>query len=489
MTRIRGFRHAAAVLLLLLPGWGLAQAQPATAGAGCSSVPLREHAGRNGALDADQHAMAQRAWRYFQNNTQASTGLVNAVDSYPSTTMWDTASYIGALVAAREFCLIDGAEFDRRAAQLLKTLQSLPLFADELPNKAYNTISAQKVNYNNAPGEIGYSALDLGRLLIWLRIVKDRYPQHADAVDRVVMRWRFCHAFDAKGQMIGAYVDAQGKTQYVQEGRLGYEEYAAKGFALWGFSVDAAQAPEPYDIQTIYGIDIPYDGRDPRKFYAHNYVVSESYVLDGLEMNWDLACDTSADDRQHSQTWMAQFAQCVYAVQETRAERTGILTARSEHQLDGPPYFVYDTVYSDGYAWNTLTEDGRYLPEVAAISLKAALGLWVLWPGSYTDKLYATIAPQFDPEHGYFEGLLENGKGPIRTFTANNNGAMLEALLYKLQGKLYRPRSDADSLWVRTRNDADARSACRAKAAAPQQCKVAALSGPKPRCVLPVPNR
>ena len=44
-------------------------------------------------------AMARTAWKYFENNYQPDTGLVNAVNDYPSTTMWDTASYMGGLMA------------------------------------------------------------------------------------------------------------------------------------------------------------------------------------------------------------------------------------------------------------------------------------------------------------------------------------------------------------------------------------------------------
>ena len=51
--------------------------------------------------------MAQVAWKYFENNTQPETGLANAVDKYPSTTMWDTASYLGALVSAYELGIIE----------------------------------------------------------------------------------------------------------------------------------------------------------------------------------------------------------------------------------------------------------------------------------------------------------------------------------------------------------------------------------------------
>jgi hypothetical protein len=67
---------------------------------------------RAGALTATELEMAKIAWRYFQNNYQPETGLVNAVDGYPSTTMWDTASYLAALVTAHRFDFIDKQIFD-----------------------------------------------------------------------------------------------------------------------------------------------------------------------------------------------------------------------------------------------------------------------------------------------------------------------------------------------------------------------------------------
>lgn len=63
--------------------------------------------------------------------------------------MWDSASYMAAMTAARELGIIDKAEFDRRMLKLLATLNKLDLFRNELPNKAYNTITGQKVNYQN----------------------------------------------------------------------------------------------------------------------------------------------------------------------------------------------------------------------------------------------------------------------------------------------------------------------------------------------------
>lgn len=71
-------------------------------------------------------------------------------------------------------------------------------------------------------------------------------------------------------------------------------------------------------------------------------------------------------------------------------------------------------------------------PVPGAVALKAAVGLWVLWPTAYTDRL----SKEFDPEKGVY-GVLEAGER-IGTFTANNNGIILEALPYKVKGPLLR---------------------------------------------------
>lgn len=418
-----------------------------------SSQPPKVYPHRHGDLTDTEKEMAKIAWRYFENNYQPETGLVNAVDNYPSTTMWDTASYMAALMAAHQFGFIDKQTFDSRFSRLMQTFNTLDFFRGELPNKVYNTKTAVKVNYVNKPSEIGFSGLDLGRLLIWLKIFKDNYPEHAPAIDSFVLRWNFSNVVDKCGTIYGAILDGDKKTQYVQEGRLGYEEYAAKGYQLWNVSTCLASHPNPYATMPMFCINVPYDTRDPRDLAQHNYVVSESYVLDGLELGWDLATDTGSPDSVHTDKITENFAHRIYQVQENRYKETGVITARSEHQLDKAPYFVYDTVYSDGYPWNTITDTGKYVPEFAAVALKAALGMWVLWDSPYTDLLAHHIWHQYVPEKGYYEGVYENGKGPIKTFTANNNGIMLEALLFKRSGKLLTVVKNGGkpaSLWEKT---------------------------------------
>lgn len=419
---------------------------------------VRPYRARRGFLNDRELRAAKVAWHYFELYTQETTGLANSVGNYPSTTMWDTASYIAGAVAAYELCLIEKPEFDQRMTQLLTTIKGLDLFRNELPNKVYHTKTAAKVDYANKPGEIGFSALDIGRLLVWLRIVKNRYSYLGNTVDAVLLKWNFSNVIDKDGLLHGSRIDPETKeTVYNQEGRLGYEEYAAKGYALWGFRPVLAHRAEPFLTASMLGVPVPYDGRDPRIFHSQNYVVTESYLQDGLELGFDLPHDDSSPDWLHSDGWRAEFADRIYAVQEARWRQTGFMTARSEHNVKGPPYFTYDTIFSDGYSWNTVTPRGDYVPDFAAVASKAALGMWALWDTDYTDVLYEAIIELYDPENGMYEGLYERGQGRVEIFTANNNGVILTALLHKVQGTILTPYTGNTEVWYTAFRDQSVR--------------------------------
>ncbi len=380
-----------------------------------------EFAGR---LDEEELEAAEVAWRYFENNYQEETGLVNSVDGYPSTTMWDQASYLLAVISAYRLDIIDRDTFDERISKNLESLAQLPLFDDKLPNKAYNTITLEMTDYKNTPTErgIGWSALDLGRLATPLNILVWNYPEYAEEVRAVLSHWEFNEMLE-DGYMMGARIDKNEKTERVQEGRIGYEEYAAQAMALLAF--DAKRAAEYSDFlkfETIYGIDVPTDVRDFKSYGAHNYVVSEPFILSGLEYGW------TSD--------MQEMAYRVYSVQEERYKRTGILTAVSEDNIDRAPYFVYNTIFTNGIAWNAITEDGEDADEFRSISTKSAFGWDALYNNNYTDLLMDRVISLRDEEKGYYSGWYEKLDEPNTAITANVNGIILQSLHYKKNGKL-----------------------------------------------------
>lgn len=61
----------------------------------------------HGDLTEEEKQWAKIAWTYFQKNYQPETGLVDSVEKYPLSTMWDTASYLMAIISAHRLEIID----------------------------------------------------------------------------------------------------------------------------------------------------------------------------------------------------------------------------------------------------------------------------------------------------------------------------------------------------------------------------------------------
>ena len=379
------------------------------------------------AITAEEREWAMIAWKYFENNTIEKTGMVNSVDQYNASTLWDTSSYMMGLISAYRLDIIAKEEFSERTRKLLVSLGDLPLYDGKLPNKSYNTISLAMVDYTNKPSPkgIGWSAIDIGRFMVPINILVWQYPEFNQEVQTIVDKWDLAAMVD-KGSLFGALRE-KNKTSLLQEGRLGYEEYAAKSMQLMGYDVNEALDYQSWlKYINIYGIDIATDSRRPEEFTAHNYVVSEPYILDGLEFGWD----------QISK----QFSNRLYAVQEARYKDTGILTAVSEDNIDQAPYFVYNTVFTDGKEWNTITEDGKDASEFKSLSTKAAFGWHALYETDYTKKLMAVATTLHDVDKGWYSGRYEKSGKANKALTANTNGIILESIAYKALGPLIKSK-------------------------------------------------
>ena len=374
-------------------------------------------------LTPEEEIYARTAWQYFLNNYQESTGFTNAAGGYPSGTLWDMGNYLMALNAARWLGLTDQADFDLRLNKFLASLSGLRLFEDSLPNKVYNTATGEMVDYGNNPVErgIGWSALDIGRILAAFHVLRTCHPQYSEWLQSIIDRWAVERSIQ-DGYMFGAAVLEDGQTLPVQEGRLGYEEYAARGYELWGYAVPKALSYEPYKMVEIYGVQVPVDTRRFQETNANNYVVSESYILDGIEFGF-------LGKQQ-------EFAEKVFEVQRRRYLATGQLTAVTEDNIDGAPYFLYNTVYSNGNAWATITEKNELYPDKRSISTKAALGWRYIFPDSeYAQQLFQVATGLMSPDGGgFYAGLYEETSEPNKALTGNTNGLIMEILYYKARG-------------------------------------------------------
>ena len=377
-------------------------------------------------LTPTERNWARVAWKYFENNDQPGTGLANSVDQYPASTMWDTGSYLMALISAERLQLIGTAEFDRKLSLALGSLARIPLFDGQLPNKSYNTISLAMVDYTNQPTQrgLGWSAVDAGRLLVPLNIVLWNYPSHSGEVRAVLARWDVSRLLD-RGELHGSAVDKTGKTVYLQEGRFGYEQYSAKSFALMGLDVNNAMSYyDDLKLVDVDGMRIPTDSRDAGAYHAHVYAVSEPYILDGIEFGWDSSSRS--------------FARDLYEAQVKRFQKTGVLTAVTEDNLDQAPFFAYNAVWADGKPWNTITDEGKDVSQFRSLSTKAAIGWLALYRDDYTKRLEAEVNGLFDPAKGWFAGRYERDGKPNRALTANTNAIILESLCYVRNGTAVR---------------------------------------------------
>lgn len=375
---------------------------------------------------ADLYA-AQTAWRYFENNTDPITGMVGSVQGYPSATLWDQGSFVMALVAANRLGVLAKPDFDERITRFLDSMSRLPLYDDRLPNKVYDTHSLIMTDYQNNPVTegIGWSAMDIGRFLLALRVLENRSPEHGAMIQAVLKRWDIC-AITNGGEMTGAE-RIEGDTVQFQEGRIGYEQYAARSAALWGCdSLTAAGAERIMAWQSVLGVQVPVDRRTHSSFGSITPTLSEPYMLMGLELGFNRETEI--------------LAARVYAANEARYRQSGIHTAVTEDHIDRAPNFVYASVFGNNQAWAVTDDKGTSYPELRTISLKAVMAWDALYATPYTAELRAMMADLADEDLGWMAGKYESGLALNTVLSLNTNAVVLEAMHFKTFGPLLATR-------------------------------------------------
>ena len=388
-----------------------------------ASYPLREF---GKPLSEEDMEDARIAWKYFQNNYQPETGLVNSVDKYPATTFWDISSSFHALMSAYEIGLIDTVELNRKMDKALHSILSLKLYKDILPNKVYNTANLSMVDYANHVTEegVGWSAMDIGRFLGVAERIHKFYPQFTPLIDSILKRWDIESVLGNDATLHGLGFSFKDKSiKIVQEGKLGYEEYAAKGYIVNDY--DATESYRYTDFLKfveIYGVPVGVDTREVNYHPAYNYVLSEPYILDGIEYGFDINS--------------RELAYRLYKVQKLRATFTGKPVAVSEDHVDKAPYFVYNSVYANGKTWVCYAENGDDAEDFKSLSTKAAYAWATLFDDNYAKKLYEATRSLKDTAKGWYAGRYDKTGEINKALTANTNGVILECIAYKKRGPL-----------------------------------------------------
>lgn len=376
------------------------------------------------ALTANDLKVAKIAWVYLRDNMRQSTGLVDSVAGYPSTTMWDQGSYLLGLQSAHRLNLVESEEFHRRINLLLTSLQKIPLFDNRLPNKAYDTRTLDMTDYQNNVLDrgLGWSAIDVARMLLALRVLERHTPEYGARIRKIIARWSL-NDLAQNGRMYG--VDAEdGQSVHLQEGRIGYEQYSARAVALWGVDVsDAISAKTILEWRTVQGTQVAVDLRRSSSFNAITPSLSEPYMLLGLELGFSSEGHILASQ--------------VYRAQEARFGSTGIATMVSEDHVNQAPHFLYSTVYGNGEDWAVITESGEHFPELRTTSVKATVAWDALFGTPYTKQVRESIQHLGSESSGWFAGYYEDDGRPNDALTLNTNAIVLEAIHFKAFGPLW----------------------------------------------------
>ncbi|MEM1179651.1 MAG: DUF3131 domain-containing protein [Acidobacteriota bacterium] len=366
-------------------------------------------------LTEQEREVARIAWQFFRANKKERTGLVNSVHRYSYLTMWDLGSQIAAMVCAEQLGLMGRPLFLAWLDLLLLTLEQISLYGGELPNREYSTASAAMTDIRNQPSSegSGWSATDIGRLLIWLKITATWYPERQSRVEALVDGWTFDRLV-ARQEMNGTLVRDGGESYY-QEGRLGYEHYAAAGMALWGHDLSRAFDFEHSKAAELEGQPIRVDTRD------HPILTSDPFVLMTLELG---------GLSEQLRTWVDTFFRAL----EIRSEQTGVLTAIGEDSIHVKPWFVYRNFIYEETPWMTTDSRGRPSPMVPVFSTKAAFGWSAIFPDHpFAQRLFESAVELAHPRVGYQAGRYEDGS-INRSRNVNTNAIILETLLYRQRG-------------------------------------------------------
>jgi hypothetical protein len=377
---------------------------------------FQPRAGAARSLTPAERATALLAWRYVQVNRQSTTGLVNGKDAYPVTSVADIAMTVSAYLSALALQFVEREDFLTDMRQLLNTLSGLPLYNQELFNREYDSRTGRMLDLSAHSSAIGsgWSAEDIGRLLLWLKALAQTTPDLAPTVESVVARLRL-QRLVAAGQLHS--VLHTGERELLQRDlRLGRQQVTAAALSLWGVVLPRMFGYDDALLRSTDGVGFPEDRRDGGSISAEVFArgIIEFGGLDG--------CFESA-------------ARAALVAQHQLAARRGQPVMVADELLDRPPWFVQGQLMPVAGAWKVTGFDQQPYPALATFSTKSAY-LWSAIDTGAATRSARALADQIEPsDHGLHGGRYLSGE-LNRALTLDTNASVLLALHHTLRGGL-----------------------------------------------------
>jgi hypothetical protein len=420
-------------------------------------------------LTEEELAWAQAAWAYFAGPPPAADaptppqlapgpGVVPFQAGSPFATPWSMGDQVAATVLAHRLGLIGDREFDQRFTRLLTFISSMPLAFGELPNRFYSPETGAMLGEDLAEGQAGWSAVDTGRLLVWLRIAAEQHPEFASFIRNAVGRFSVCGVLSQESRLQWTRPGENG-TEYAAETSRGYDSYAVQGYRAWGLDAPIPETGPANSEIDIDGVRFPLDV----DVTAQAPIMTTPPAYMGLEFGF-LTLGPLSGEEVAGGLSSGDLMTAVYDLQARRLTEDGLPTARADFRRSEEPFTLYGTVLANGYAWSTVDPNGTVHPGLDLISTRAVFALDAFFDGEVIDSLRAITAELYDPASGWYEGRYEATGAYETTRTSATNAFVLEAIAYRHLGALFPKEAWPGELGPATSVGAT----CRLPLAAPQ---------------------
>ena len=356
---------------------------------------------------------ARLSWQYFEDQIDPDTGLCHSVIHvagtnrfiHPTTTMWDVASHIHALLAAAELGIMDQAELPARLTLLIGSLPTVEVLGLRLPSAEF-TVSDPSDN------ERAFDVCDTGRLLGALNRVRNVLPDLAAVVEDKVAGW------DLAGVVDKRRLHDIRKTRKSEHFMTHCAHSAARGFRHFGFEVDS---PYRWEGESV---------ADRKMSLLQKVAVigpfgAEPAMLEALEGGATDQADYLTD--------------VLFAALLDSYRKTGIRRAVSEMVLEREPWFAYLGLnllnLDDPWTFQSSSNAAKYQTdefrrEMNIISVKTAYLLAILRPHSFTYGLLDYVRERAVVEStGFVSGVYSaTGQPTAGYLDLNTNGIILSAI-------------------------------------------------------------